>query len=406
MNDIRLGFAVFSVIVSVLVFGIWSNIEVYAQQASSNSSGPLASPQQHASKIKITSPTKGQQVPVGKDLTVSGTSVGSNATSNNNDCKVSVIVNNVKPYQQANPGGTTTGNYSKWNFVLTSKYTTVKPGQNKITAKYECASNPASKSFSSVNVTGVQGTSVAATSATIGAASVDASKLQRMTLTATTASHNPISHSTGYITWATIASLSNSDNTSSSLLSSSSPSTSTIAPQATALRQQPQQPLIQVINTTGINNTAGQNYTFATISPTLTSGKLMYLGYHGDSGGSSSSSRSSGQSTAHSTSSNGKSSSSSDSKPSSHHSNMGGISDSAIEKKKTDSSSSSKSHSTSTTTNVDSGSDAKSSSNSNTKSSSHTNHDTGSSSDLGSAIRNKVGSIVKNNIKRITGQIP
>ena len=406
MNDIRLGFAVFSVIVSVLVFGIWSNIEVYAQQASSNSSGPLASPQQHVSKIKITSPTKGQQVPVGKDLTVSGTSVGSNATSNNNDCKVSVIVNNVKPYQQANPGGTTTGNYSKWNFVLTSKYTIVKPGQNKITAKYECASNPASKSFSSVNVTGVQGTSVAATSATTGAASVDAPKLQRVTLTATTASHNPISHSTGYITWATIASLSNSDNTSSSsLLSSSSPSTSTIAPQATALRQQPQQPLIQVINTTGTNNTAGQNYTFATISPTLASGKLVYLGYHGDSGGSSSSSRSSGQSTAHSTNSNDKSSSSSDSKPSSHHINTRSISDSAIEKKKTDSSSS-KSHSTSTTTNVDSGSDAKSSSNSNTKSSSHTNHDTGSSSDLGSAIRNKVDSIVKDSIKRITDQIP
>ena len=320
MNDVRLDFAVFSVLVSVLVFGIWGNIEVYAQQASSNSSAPLASPQQHVSEIKITSPTKGQQVPVGKDLSIYGTSVGSNATSNNNDCKVSVIVNNVKPYQQANPAGTTTGNYSKWNFVLTSKYTTIKPGQNRITARYECASNPASKSFSSVNVTGVQGTSVDLTSATTGAASVDVPKLRQVSLTATTTSHNPISHSTDYITWATIDSLSNSDNTSSSLLlSSSSPSTSTIAPQATALRQQPSQPLIQAINTTGINDTAGQSYTFATISPTLASGKLMYLGYNGDSGGSS---RSSGQSTAHSSSSNDKSSSSSDSKPSNHHSNL------------------------------------------------------------------------------------
>src|SRR5919205_921644 len=53
-------FAVFSVIVSVLVFGLWSNIEVYAQQTSSNSSAPLASPQQHVPKIKITSPIKGQ----------------------------------------------------------------------------------------------------------------------------------------------------------------------------------------------------------------------------------------------------------------------------------------------------------------------------------------------------------
>ena len=51
---------------------------------------------------------------------------------------------------------TTTGNYSKWNFILTSKYTTIKPGQNKITAKYECANNPDPKSFSSVNVTGLK----------------------------------------------------------------------------------------------------------------------------------------------------------------------------------------------------------------------------------------------------------
>src|SRR5919202_1158932 len=355
MIDRRLSFAVFSLVVSVLIFSIWSSIEVDAQQPSSNSSVASASPQQHVSKIKITSPTKGQQVPVGKDLPIYGTSIGSNGTSSN-DCKVSVIANNVKPYQQANPGGTTTGNYSKWNFVLTSKYTTIKPGQNKITAKYECVNNPASKSFSTVNVTGVQGTSAPATSATTGAASVDVPKLRQVAITTTTTTHNPVSPSTGYVTWATIASLSNINNRPSLLSSSSSPSTSTIAPQATALRQQPPQPLIQAINTTGINDTAGQNYTFATISPTLASGKLMYLGYHGDSGGSS---RSSGQSTSHSSSSNDKSSSSSDSKPSSHHSNTRSTSDSgSTEKKKKNDSSGNKldSHST-TTTNADSSSD-------------------------------------------------
>ena len=108
-------------------------------------------PEQHIAKIKIISPSKGQQVSVGKDLTISGTSIA-NATSN---CRVSVIVNNVKPYQNttaAGPGGAS--DYSKWNFVLTSKYTTIKPGDNRITAKYECANNPALKGFSSVNVTG------------------------------------------------------------------------------------------------------------------------------------------------------------------------------------------------------------------------------------------------------------
>ncbi|MFL6381644.1 MAG: hypothetical protein ACJ72S_10180 [Nitrososphaeraceae archaeon] len=117
--------------------------------------------EQDITKIKITSPIKGQQVPVGKDLTVSGTSID-NATS---DCQVSVRVNRVSPYQPATSatatgsgggGGAAAANdYSKWNYVLTSKYTTIKPGQNRITAKYECGGNAALTSFSSVNVTGV-----------------------------------------------------------------------------------------------------------------------------------------------------------------------------------------------------------------------------------------------------------
>jgi hypothetical protein len=64
--------------------------------------------------VKITSPAKGQQVPVG-NITISGTS-SSNAT---NDCTVSVIINGLKPYQQA----TSTGNkrptdYSNWTLGL------------------------------------------------------------------------------------------------------------------------------------------------------------------------------------------------------------------------------------------------------------------------------------------------
>jgi hypothetical protein len=51
--------------------------------------------------VKINSPTKGQQVPVGNDLVISGASAD-NLTS---DCKVSVIVNGIKPYQAAFPNG-------------------------------------------------------------------------------------------------------------------------------------------------------------------------------------------------------------------------------------------------------------------------------------------------------------
>ena len=150
------------VIVLTLTFGVIlasttsvGSLMVFAQSNQTNSSSsPRSSPASplHIAKIKITSPIRGQQVPVGKDLTLSGTSID-NATSN---CQVSVIANKVRPYQPATATGNGGSNdYSKWNFVLTSKYTTIKPGQNRITAKHECVNNPGLTGFSSVNLTGV-----------------------------------------------------------------------------------------------------------------------------------------------------------------------------------------------------------------------------------------------------------
>ena len=141
----------------ILIFALRSNVAAYAQNgttaANVTTSSQKSPSSQHISKVKITSPTRGQQVLVGKDLTISGTSID-NATSN---CQVSVIANNVKPYHNATAAGTGgAADYSKWNFALTSKYITIKQGENRITAKYECANNPGSKAFSSVNVTGVK----------------------------------------------------------------------------------------------------------------------------------------------------------------------------------------------------------------------------------------------------------
>ena len=102
--------------------------------------------------VKITSPIKGEQVPVGKDLSISGTSVD-NGTSG---CKVSIKVNFVNPYHDALPiaeGGQ--NSYSKWNFTLSSAYTSIHTGQNKIIAKFSCADNPNLVSKATVNVTGV-----------------------------------------------------------------------------------------------------------------------------------------------------------------------------------------------------------------------------------------------------------
>lgn len=106
--------------------------------------------------VKIISPAKGQQVRVGKDLTIYGISSDNSKTSG---CKVSVIVNGNKPYRTAYPAGQAgAGEYSKWNFTLTHSYTSFKEGQNKITAKFSCGNDPTLISHNSVNVTGVTGT--------------------------------------------------------------------------------------------------------------------------------------------------------------------------------------------------------------------------------------------------------
>jgi hypothetical protein len=88
-------------------------------------------------------------------LTVSGISKD-NATA---DCQVYVIADNLRPYQNASGDGPDGKNdYSRWNFILTSKYTLIKEGVNKITAKFSCKPNPAIAAFYSINVTGIAGT--------------------------------------------------------------------------------------------------------------------------------------------------------------------------------------------------------------------------------------------------------
>ena len=103
--------------------------------------------------VKITSPAKGQQVPIG-NIMISGTS-SSNTT---NHCAISIIINGIKPYQQATSAGNKRPNdYSNWTFSATPKYSTIKEGINKITAKYSCPQNINLTKFYSVNVTGAKG---------------------------------------------------------------------------------------------------------------------------------------------------------------------------------------------------------------------------------------------------------
>jgi hypothetical protein len=57
----------------ILLFALWSNVAAYAQNGTAAANVTTSSSQkspssQHISKVKITSPTRGQQVPVGKTL--------------------------------------------------------------------------------------------------------------------------------------------------------------------------------------------------------------------------------------------------------------------------------------------------------------------------------------------------
>src|SRR5215216_2132239 len=108
--------------------------------------------------IKITSPTTGQQVPVG-ELTISGTSTD-NATS---DCTVYADWNNTKPFQTATATGPGRVNgYSRWTFTYTDDYHLITNGTNDLTSKLSCVGDESNvgttanlTKFYSVNVIGV-----------------------------------------------------------------------------------------------------------------------------------------------------------------------------------------------------------------------------------------------------------
>jgi hypothetical protein len=107
--------------------------------------------------VKITDPIKGQQIGVGKNLTLLGTSKY-NATSN---CQVLVIVDSTRPYQKTIPiGQAGADDYSKWRYALAPTYAgSIKEGINRITAKLLCNTNPTTLTkFYSINVTGVNET--------------------------------------------------------------------------------------------------------------------------------------------------------------------------------------------------------------------------------------------------------
>jgi hypothetical protein len=159
--------ALISGIFTLISFAVWTNTS-YAQLFQPGA-GPALLPQSPDKQVlplqliknavKITSPTKHQLLPIGKNFIITGTTRHEvfldNATSH---CQVSIIVNGIKPYHTATATGHDgAADYSKWEFLLSSNYTTLEQGpKNRIVAKYTCSSHDHNiESFNSVNVTGV-----------------------------------------------------------------------------------------------------------------------------------------------------------------------------------------------------------------------------------------------------------
>ena len=111
--------------------------------------------------IKILSPYKGQKVVTTDNLVVSGTS----SYDRSKDCRVSVLLNGIRPYQNT----IATGNYgvrdySTWRYKLDPIYAAISEGPNKLTAKITCLGNPHSLSkWTSVDIIGTRGVNYSTT---------------------------------------------------------------------------------------------------------------------------------------------------------------------------------------------------------------------------------------------------
>jgi hypothetical protein len=148
-------FIVFGAVLSVILSNVLSAVvpEASAQQQIIPNTNISSSP-----GVKISSPAKGQQVPIGI-LTISGTSTDDPV----HNCQVSVLLNGIKPYQRTNATGQSSGevsranDYSTWKYTFTPSYAVIKEGINKITSKISCSpvNSPTSlNKWYSVNVTG------------------------------------------------------------------------------------------------------------------------------------------------------------------------------------------------------------------------------------------------------------
>ncbi len=272
MNHTILTVIVFSFLVGTLVFAIWSNTHVFAQQLPSSVSSSSASP-------------------------AAGNRSSSSSPSNTISSELK-----AKMCEPSNPGLKVV-NTTESKICGIPK--TIKPSLLSSAAATPPTS-PAVSSSASPSQQQTTTTEPTTAAATNGATPPPKQQQQIATTNKnnTNASSRPINSTAG----AAIAPVSNPNNKS---LSSSTlpPAPSAIAPQVKAINQQQKRPITRINSTTTeaainstapqvkavneqqqqlpapspitlVNGTNGQNYTYVASPPVVSSDKLLYLGYH------------------------------------------------------------------------------------------------------------------------------
>ena len=269
MNHTTLIFIVFSFLVGILVFAIWSNTRVFAQQLPSLSSSAPPAGNRSDSSSSASNPISPQL-----KAKICDPSNPSLKVVNTTESRICGIPKTIKPS------------------LLSS-----------------AATPPISSAVSSSSPSPSPQTTITTTKPTTLATNAATSTPKQQQQIAATNKNNNINASsrstTNSAAGATIAPVSNAGNKSSS--STSLQASSAIAPQVKAINQQQKQPLTRINGTTtGINSSAPQvkavneqqqqppapspitlingtdrqNYTFVAAPPKLPSGELLYLGYH------------------------------------------------------------------------------------------------------------------------------
>jgi hypothetical protein len=132
----------------MIVAAVMANSDVAS--ATTQEEEPINPPTNNL-EVAISSPPDGEELPIDEVLTISGTSDYGDAS----DCKVTVKLNEVAPYQDTMPQGSAgVEDYSQWSYSLTPDYAMLNEGPNRITSKLSCEDSGLNK-WNSVNVTGI-----------------------------------------------------------------------------------------------------------------------------------------------------------------------------------------------------------------------------------------------------------